>query len=470
MPHAELLAAAQQLGAADPDRAGRIARFLSRRPGICGVTVTDEPAGTPRATVWFVATPDGLPRRRLPDGTVVAELNGYETEHLYQEIVVNRAYTPPDLVLRPGAVIVDIGANIGMFTLALSRAVPDCRLLALEPDPDAYAALLTNTAAIASPVTCRPWAVGITSGRATMTVYPSASSRSGLFADPATDRDAIRAAVEAAVDDTVGAEVVENLAADRVRDPARIPVEVRSLPEVLGVLGNGRVDLLKLDIGGGELAALRQLRRPDWDAIRQFVVAVRVGSDPGAVLDLLDAKGFDVTAFRVPALDGCCCTHLYARRRNDVRPPVTHPAGQPESVPALPALERTRRALAAFLSVDAGADASLDAGARPVDVVEGTGPPPPDPEPHRISLRRTPIEVLMTVTAAWREALDTVRVQPGDDFFECGGSSVLAVRMVARLRGRHGYRVELDEFLRDPSFDTLVSLCATGAGGVPISR
>jgi acyl carrier protein len=38
-----------------------------------------------------------------------------------------------------------------------------------------------------------------------------------------------------------------------------------------------------------------------------------------------------------------------------------------------------------------------------------------------------------TVMRAWREVLDTDQLGPDDDFFELGGSSLDAVRIVARL-------------------------------------
>jgi acyl carrier protein len=38
-----------------------------------------------------------------------------------------------------------------------------------------------------------------------------------------------------------------------------------------------------------------------------------------------------------------------------------------------------------------------------------------------------------TVMRAWREVLDTGQLGPDDDFFELGGSSLDAVRIVARL-------------------------------------
>ena len=47
--------------------------------------------------------------------------------------------------MRPGDCFVDVGANIGYFTLLASRAVgPSGRVLAFEPDPDNYRLLALN--------------------------------------------------------------------------------------------------------------------------------------------------------------------------------------------------------------------------------------------------------------------------------------------------------------------------------------
>ena len=44
-----------------------------------------------------------LPRDRLPNGLEVAHLNRDETEHLYRELFVNRAYLRHGVTLRDGA-------------------------------------------------------------------------------------------------------------------------------------------------------------------------------------------------------------------------------------------------------------------------------------------------------------------------------------------------------------------------------
>ncbi|MCF3996170.1 AMP-binding protein, partial [Pseudomonas aeruginosa] len=50
----------------------------------------------------------------LPSGHRVAGLNLNETEYVYQEIFVDEVYSRDGIVLPPDAVVLDVGANIGL--------------------------------------------------------------------------------------------------------------------------------------------------------------------------------------------------------------------------------------------------------------------------------------------------------------------------------------------------------------------
>ena len=53
----------------------------------------------------------------LPNGLEIVHLNRYETDYLYQEIFEDQCYLRHGIRLRDGATVVDIGANIGLFSL-----------------------------------------------------------------------------------------------------------------------------------------------------------------------------------------------------------------------------------------------------------------------------------------------------------------------------------------------------------------
>ena len=52
---------------------------------------------------------------------------------LFREIWVERRYRPPEIPVKPTATIVDIGANVGVFTMLAAALVPDGHVFAIEP-------------------------------------------------------------------------------------------------------------------------------------------------------------------------------------------------------------------------------------------------------------------------------------------------------------------------------------------------
>ncbi|PRY39484.1 FkbM family methyltransferase [Umezawaea tangerina] len=438
---AALVAAVRRQHLASADRAARVRRFLALNNGVEHVDVRVESSGRLRAVVWVAPTPSGLAKRELPDGTVLTELNRYETTYLHQEVLVDQAYRLDVLDLPPDAVVLDVGANIGMFSLAVARTLPRCRVVAFEPAPDAYAALVANVEDLALPVVCLPWALGAESGRTTMTVYPTASVFSGLHADPDADRSAIRAAVGGAVDDDSSAEIVDRVAADRVGSAVDVPVEVRRLPDVLDQLDIGRVDLLKLDAEGAEPDILRGLRPQDWARIGNVVMEAHTPEDRRVLLSLLEDAGFTCEVTEVAALEGTGFTTLHATRPDASRRTTVRTGPlSPEPIPPLTARQRLRLALHGL------------PGADDVDLEVRPGPPPES------AAGLVAPESVPGVVEAWQRTVGTPPAGAAD-FFEAGGTSLLAVRMLSRLRREYGYELWLDEFLRSPTAATLAALC-----------
>ncbi|HSH65627.1 MAG TPA: amino acid adenylation domain-containing protein, partial [Bacteroidia bacterium] len=65
-----------------------------------------------------------------------------------------------------------------------------------------------------------------------------------------------------------------------------------------------------------------------------------------------------------------------------------------------------------------------------------------------------------TVKTIWRELLDTEEVKPENNFFESGGNSLLAIRLVAHLDSRLNVKIELSDLLRHSTFANLMELIA----------
>lgn len=62
-------------------------------------------------------------RLRLPNELEVAYVSREDVLFLYKEIFEDKAYLKHGLTIREGDVVIDVGANIGMFSIFASEAV-----------------------------------------------------------------------------------------------------------------------------------------------------------------------------------------------------------------------------------------------------------------------------------------------------------------------------------------------------------
>ncbi len=227
------------------------------------------------------------------------------------ELAIHGVYEPlaTDLVqaeLRPGDVALDVGANIGYYTLIFARGVgPAGRVFAFEPEPGNFALLEENVAANGyRNVTLARLAVSDRAGRAQL--Y--------LDADNAGDC--------------------------RMYDShdQRPCVDIETVPLDDHFASLDRVDLIKMDIQGAEPAALRGMRGL-LERHRQVKLLVEFwpyglqlfGADPKEFLSALREAGFalwnlnerrgrvertevaELLAEYPPALDSA--TNLFCARR-----------------------------------------------------------------------------------------------------------------------------------------------------------
>jgi FkbM family methyltransferase len=127
-----------------------------------------------------------------------------------------------------GAVAVDVGANIGLFTVPLARATRDVggHTYAFEPIPATADRLRENVAAngLEATVTVMPIALGANSGRIEIEQEAGGTANARRVLER-TDRS--------------------------------ISVPLRAFDEVVEELGIARCDVVKVDIEGGELDFLR---------------------------------------------------------------------------------------------------------------------------------------------------------------------------------------------------------------------
>ena len=144
------------------------------------------------AEVWDAhRTEAALPPLRFRNGLVLLHGDGDAPLFLLFEIFANACYRRQLGELAPDGTIIDIGANIGAFTLDCAVRFPSARIDAYEPNPRAYRMLQANIAAnrLESRVRAFPDAVGRSCGvmnlwsegaTITASAYPRPGDRASL--------------------------------------------------------------------------------------------------------------------------------------------------------------------------------------------------------------------------------------------------------------------------------------------------
>jgi FkbM family methyltransferase len=139
-------------------------------------------------------------------------------------------------------VILDIGANIGMFTLYAARKAPKARIVAVEPFPDTCERLreLVEGNGLRDRVTILSCAITATSGEGTMDSAEGIPSQYRRIFSPET------AALNVGHRGVTGTE----------QDDSGVPVQIQTLAQVLDRANIKVADLVKMNIHGGEYEVL----------------------------------------------------------------------------------------------------------------------------------------------------------------------------------------------------------------------
>jgi FkbH-like protein/FkbM family methyltransferase len=268
----------------------------------------------------------------LPNGLEIVHLNQYETEYVYKEIFEDQCYLRHGIALQDGDTVIDIGANIGLFSLFVMSRCKNPTIYACEPAPVAYDVLKANCEAYGSNV--RALNVGVSDKRKTaaFTYYEKSSVFSGFHSDETEDREAIQAIVrnmlkESTEGDSVE-EYVNELTADRLRRKT-YECQLVSVSDIIREQRIERIDLLKVDAEKSELDIIKGIADADWPKIRQIVLEIH---DPtretiNQVQQLLTEKGFRCALEQETLLQRSGLFNLYAVRTGasgEIRP-VTGP-------------------------------------------------------------------------------------------------------------------------------------------------
>ncbi|GAA0280040.1 hypothetical protein GCM10010302_17240 [Streptomyces polychromogenes] len=426
---------------------------------------------------------EGLSLHRLPNGMSVFGNNPSEVEFLYQEVFAREEYVRHGLTLPEDAVVFDVGAHIGFFSLFVARTCPRSTVYAFEPIPELFTLLSRNARLHGADV--RPFNHGMAEapGEASFTYYPQLSILSGRFGAAEEER----AVVEAFVRNDLGAleggdgsaelgADLDDLLTERLRS-VQVDCALRTVSDLITEQQVTRIDLLKVDAEKSELEILRGVLPEHWPLIHQVVAEVHdAGGRLAEVVALLTAEGFDVFEDRPDALADTDLVNVFAVRPGG--PAAGRPAGWASAASA-----RAERQWCdpAELEADlrAGLGRVLPEHMVPSSLVfldefpvtsngklDRRALPAPQAGPERAG-RAAETDTERALCTLFAEVLGRDGFAVEEDFFSSGGHSLLGIRLINRIREALGAEVPVRSLFSAPTPASLAALLDGGAAAGP---
>ena len=256
----------------------------------------------------------------------------------HEVLLVNReieSYFDHGLDIGPGDTVFDVGANIGLFSLAAcSRCNDKLRVYAFEPVRAVYDLLARNVErnGLSGQVEALAFGLSSEAKQVEFAFYPDAPVLSTAFPDEPADVEVMKDAIlnnmmhldEAPValkclrwlPDPIRRRLVRS-ALERTLRPRTVTCDMRSLSGFLRKRHIERIDYLKIDVERAEMDVLNGIEAHDWPKIRQVVVEVHDIEDRlRTITSLLSQHGLDkIVVSQPPTLTHSNIFTVFAARQ-----------------------------------------------------------------------------------------------------------------------------------------------------------
>ena len=257
----------------------------------------------------------------LIDGTKIYCISPTEGQMLYEHIAGYLEHG--SIEIKEGDTVIDIGANIGIFGIKLSKMFTDINIFGFEPIYEIFSVLeknveLTNN----KKFQVFNWGISDKAESIDFTYYPNSPALSTSNPDMWNSDNDLLVALEGNLDNPPSnwwwakyiPKFVYPYIVRRLRNNAQImPCELKTLSASIQDCSISSIDLLKIDCEGNELKVLNGIMDLHWPIIRQIVVEVHdVDGRLDYICNMFKEKGYIVSVVNEPSMENTALYNVYA--------------------------------------------------------------------------------------------------------------------------------------------------------------
>ncbi len=402
----------------------------------------------------------------LPNGLSLHALNKSELDYVYKEIFTEHSYLKNGIHIPKGGCVVDVGANIGTFSVYAALMSEQIEIYSFEPLPPTFAALRMNTKLYEKEAGFHIFNCGLSNQpeSVTFTHYPNASVLSSRYVEREEAFDTVRQVIVNKEGNSLDQDSVEELLEEMLLTE-EYECDLKTLSQVIAEEKIETIDLLKIDAEKSEQDVLDGIKEEDWARVKQIVMEVHDDEQNRLqyVCEMLKRRGYEVfveqnkDVSNTRLYDVYAISQEYREYQNRAKPSLRLDDLGNYSLDG-GVKEKLRQYLLGrlpeymvpltYMEIDAiplTAHGKIDKS----KLLEKTS------HPSRNAYVAPGNDIEEFLVGLWETLLKVDRIGVNDDFFELGGHSLLAVRMMMAIKRKWDFDLELKALFDSPTIEAI---------------
>ena len=262
-----------------------------------------------------------MKKTSLIDGSEIYCISSTEGQMLYEHI---NGYLDHNFIkIKRGDVIFDIGANIGIFGIKLSKMFEDINIFAFEPINPIFSVLEKNAELSRNKnFKVFKWGLSDKNEFINCTYYPNSPAMSTSNPDMWASNNELLTALKGnlanAPKNWWWAKYIPHYfypyIVKRLRkNPQQIKCELKTISDTIQECKINKINLLKIDCEGNELRAIKGIKESDWNIIMQLIIEVHdINGRLEHIVKILKDKNYTVDIVKEPSLKNTSLYNVYA--------------------------------------------------------------------------------------------------------------------------------------------------------------